>query len=174
MQKILIISGKPAEADKKVPPSSLYLVGIFDLLWILKPCYRRNFHSRASIEILFSFEKTPDTSSCPNNCKLKYFTNKLNVGTNIVHLSQILSELMQKRINIFLKYICYISESWRTRLQVYAFGKKWKFEYKNCFEDSLGKNFMSQKAYNLENIRLLVAFYRLIYIIRTQTNGPKP
>lgn len=101
MQKILIISGKPAEADKKVPPSSLYLVGIFDLLWILKPCYRRNFHSRASIEILFSFEKTPDTSSCPNNCKLKYFTNKLNVGTNIVHLSQIFSELMQKRINIF-------------------------------------------------------------------------
>lgn len=100
----MIISGKPAEADKKVPPSSLYLVGIFDLLWILKPCYRRNFHSRASIEILFSFEKTPDTSSCPNNCKLKYFTNKLNVGTNIVHLSQIFSELMQKRINIFFKY----------------------------------------------------------------------
>lgn len=87
VQKILIISGKFVEVDKKVLFFFLYLVGIFDLFWIFKLCYRRNFYLRVSIEILFSFEKILDISLCLNNCKFKYFINKFNVGINIVYLS---------------------------------------------------------------------------------------
>lgn len=46
----------------------------------------------------------------------------------------------------------------------------------NCFEDFVEKNFISQKAYELENTRLqgtLLAFDKLIYV-KDPTNAPKP